>query len=137
MIYQDYHDKEFMDELKNEEILKISSTLTIFDREWLSSALLNMTLFDEKWSPNSVDIIIARKPLPSWLTVSAISKQGIRFCIILIDDGKINRNFVQLITHGRTILQRDYPKAQVLARQMMWSKSSKNPRVSNIKSGNF
>ena len=95
-------DKEFMDDPKNGDILEnVIHTLTIFeDREMIKQRLAQYkSVFDEK-----VIKALSRKHYTGWGKLSAKLINGIRdkqtgnsILDYLIDDGKSNRNFMQLI----------------------------------------
>ena len=112
-------DKEFMDDPKNEEILEnIVHTLTIFeDREMIKQRLAQYdSLFDEK-----VIKALTRRHYTGWGKLSAklinciCDKQtGKTILDYLIDDGKINRNFMQLINDDGLSFKEIIQKAQVV-----------------------
>ena len=114
-------DKEFMDDPKNEEILEnIVHTLTIFeDREMIKQRLAQYdTLFDEK-----VIKALTRRHYTGWGKLSAKLINGIRdkqsgktILDYLIDDGKINRNFMQLINDDGLSFKEIIQKAQVVGK---------------------
>lgn len=112
-------DKEFMDDAKNEAILEnIVHTLTIFeDREMIKQRLAQYdSLFDEK-----VIKALTRRHYTGWGKLSAKLINGIRdkqtgktILDYLIDDGKINRNFMQLINDDGLSFKEIIQKAQVV-----------------------
>ena len=114
-------DKEFMDDLKNEEILEnIAHTLTIFeDREMIKQRLAQYdSLFDEK-----VIKALTRRHYTGWGKLSAKLINGIcdkqtgkTILDYLIDDGKINRNFIQLINDDGLSFKEIIQKAQVVGK---------------------
>ena len=114
-------DKEFMDDPKNEEILEnIVHTLTIFeDREMIKQRLAQYdSLFDEK-----VIKALTRRHYTGWGKLSAklingISdkKSGKTILDYLIDDGEINRNFMQLIHDDGLSFKEIIQKAQVVGK---------------------
>ena len=114
-------DKEFMDDPKNEEILEnIVHTLTIFeDREMIKQRLAQYdSLFDEK-----VIKPLTRLHYTSWGKLSAKLINGIcdkqtgkTILDYLIDDGKINRNFMQLINDDGLSFKEIIQKAQVIGK---------------------
>ena len=114
-------DKEFMDDPKNEEILEnIVHTLTIFeDREMIKQRLAQYdTLFDEK-----VIKALTRRHYTGWGKLSAKLINGIRdkqsgktILDYLIDDDKINRNFMQLINDDGLSFKEIIQKAQVVGK---------------------
>lgn len=114
-------DKEFMDDPKNEEILEnIVHTLTIFeDREMIKQRLAQYdTLFDEK-----VIKALTRRHYTGWGKLSAKLINGIRdkqsgktILDYLIDDDKINRNFMQLINDDGLSFKEIIQKAQVIGK---------------------
>ncbi|MBZ2132386.1 type II CRISPR RNA-guided endonuclease Cas9 [Streptococcus gordonii] len=114
-------DKEFMDDPKNEEILEnIVHTLTIFeDREMIKQCLAQYdSLFDEK-----VIKALTRRHYTGWGKLSAKLINGIRdkqtentILDYLIDDGKINRNFMQLINDDGLSFKEIIQKAQVIGK---------------------
>ncbi|MDO4659343.1 type II CRISPR RNA-guided endonuclease Cas9 [Streptococcus sp.] len=115
-------DKEFMDDPKNEEILEnIAHTLTIFeDREMIKQRLAQYdSLFDEK-----VIKALTRRHYTGWGKLSAKLINGIcdkqtgkTILDYLIDDGKINRNFMQLINDdGLSFFKEIIQKAQVVGK---------------------
>ena len=114
-------DKEFMDDPKNEEILEnIVHTLTIFeDREMIKQRLAQYdSLFDEK-----VIKALTRRHYTGWGKLSAKLINGIcdkqtgkTILDYLIDDGKINRNFMQLINDDGLSFKEIIQKAQVVGR---------------------
>ena len=114
-------DKEFMDDPKNEEILEnIVHTLTIFeDREMIKQRLAPYdSLFDEK-----VIKALTRRHYTGWGKLSAKLIKGIRdkqtgktILDYLIDDGKINRNFMQLINDDGLSFKEIIQKAQVIGK---------------------
>ena len=114
-------DKEFMDDAKNEAILEnIVHTLTIFeDREMIKQRLAQYdTLFDEK-----VIKALTRRHYTGWGKLSAKLINGIRdkqsgktILDYLIDDGKINRNFMQLINDDGLSFKEIIQKAQVVGK---------------------
>lgn len=112
-------DKEFMDDPNNEEILEnIVHTLTIFeDREMIKQRLAQYdSLFDEK-----VIKALTRRHYTGWGKLSAKLINGISdkqtgntILDYLIDDGEINRNFMQLINDDRLSFKEIIQKAQVV-----------------------
>lgn len=114
-------DKEFMDDPKNEEILEnIVHTLTIFeDREMIKQRLAQYdSLFDEK-----VIKPLTRRHYTGWGKLSAKLINGIcdkqtgkTILDYLIDDGKINRNFMQLINDDGLSFKEMTQKAQVIGK---------------------
>lgn len=114
-------DKEFMDDSKNEEILEnIVHTLTIFeDREMIKQRLAQYdSLFDEK-----VIKALIRRHYTGWGKLSAKLVNGIcdkqtgnTILDYLIDDGKINRNFMQLINDDGLSFKEIIQKAQVVGK---------------------
>ena len=114
-------DKAFMDDSKNEEILEnIVHTLTIFeDREMIKQRLAQYdSLFDEK-----VIKPLTRLHYTSWGKLSAKLINGIcdkqtgkTILDYLIDDGKINRNFMQLINDDGLSFKEIIQKAQVIGK---------------------
>ena len=114
-------DKVFMDDAKNEAILKnIVHTLTIFeDREMIKQRLAQYdSLFDEK-----VIKALTRRHYTGWGKLSAklingISdkKSGKTILDYLIDDGEINRNFMQLIHDDGLSFKEIIQKAQVVGK---------------------
>ena len=112
-------DKEFMDDAKNEAILEnIVHTLTIFeDREMIKQRLAQYdSLFDEK-----VIKALTRRHYTGWGKLSAKLINGISdkqtgntILDYLIDDGEINRNFMQLINDDRLSFKEIIQKAQVV-----------------------
>ena len=114
-------DKEFMDDSKNEEILEnIVHTLTIFeDREMIKQRLAQYdSLFDEK-----VIKALTRRHYTGWGKLSAKLINGIRdkksgktILDYLIDDGEINRNFMQLIHDDGLSFKEIIQKAQVFGK---------------------
>ena len=114
-------DKEFMDDAKNEAILEnIVHTLTIFeDREMIKQRLAQYdSLFDEK-----VIKALTRRHYTSWGKLSAKLINGIcdkqtgnTILDYLIDDGKINRNFMQLINDDGLSFKEIIQKAQVFGK---------------------
>lgn len=114
-------DKEFMDDPKNEEILEnIIHTLTIFeDREMIKQRLAPYdSLFDEK-----VIKALTRRHYTGWGKLSAKLINGIcdkqtgkTILDYLIDDGKINRNFMQLINDDGLSFKEIIQKAQVVGK---------------------
>ncbi len=114
-------DKEFMDDPKNEEILEnIAHTLTIFeDREMIKQRLAQYdSLFDEK-----VIKALTRRHYTGWGKLSAKLINGIcdkqtgkTILDYLIDDGKINRNFIQLINDDGLSFKEIIQKAQVVGK---------------------
>ncbi|WP_314578360.1 type II CRISPR RNA-guided endonuclease Cas9 [uncultured Streptococcus sp.] len=114
-------DKEFMDDAKNEEILEnIVHTLTIFeDREMIKQRLAQYdTLFDEK-----VIKALTRRHYTGWGKLSAKLINGISdkqtgntILDYLIDDDKINRNFMQLIHDDGLSFKEIIQKAQVVGK---------------------
>ena len=114
-------DKEFMDDPKNEEILEnIVHTLTIFeDREMIKQRLAQYdTLFDEK-----VIKALTRRHYTGWGKLFAKLINGIcdkqtgdTILDFLIDDDKINRNFMQLINDDGLSFKEIIQKAQVVGK---------------------
>ena len=114
-------DKEFMDDSKNEEILEnIVHTLTIFeDREMIKQRLAKYdSLFDEK-----VIKALTRRHYTGWGKLSAKlingsrdKKSGKTILDYLIDDGEINRNFMQLIHDDGLSFKEIIQKAQVFGK---------------------
>ena len=114
-------DKEFMDDDKNEAILEnIVHTLTIFeDREMIKQRLAQYnSLFDEK-----VIKALTRRHYTGWGKLSARLINGIRdkksgktILDYLIDDGEINRNFMQLIHDDGLAFKEIIQKAQVFGK---------------------
>ena len=114
-------DKAFMDDSKNEEILEnIIHTLTIFeDREMIKQRLAQYdSLFDEK-----VIKALTRRHYTGWGKLSAKLINGIRdkksgktILDYLIDDGEINRNFMQLIHDDGLSFKEIIQKAQVFGK---------------------
>ncbi|EIC75614.1 type II CRISPR RNA-guided endonuclease Cas9 [Streptococcus oralis] len=114
-------DKEFMDDSKNEEILEnIVHTLTIFeDREMIKQRLAQYdSLFDEK-----VIKALIRRHYTGWGKLSAKLIDGIcdkqtgnTILDYLIDDGKNNRNFMQLINDDGLSFKEITQKAQVVGK---------------------
>ncbi|WP_261087633.1 type II CRISPR RNA-guided endonuclease Cas9 [Streptococcus mitis] len=114
-------DKAFMDDAKNEAILEnIVHTLTIFeDREMIKQRLAQYdSLFDEK-----IIKALTRRHYTGWGKLSAklingISdkKSGKTILDYLIDDGEINRNFMQLIHDDGLSFKEIIQKAQVVGK---------------------
>jgi len=114
-------DKGFMDDDKNEAILEnIVHTLTIFeDREMIKQRLAQYnSLFDEK-----VIKALTRRHYTGWGKLSAKLINGIRdkksgktILDYLIDDGEINRNFMQLIHDDGLSFKEIIQKAQVFGK---------------------
>ena len=114
-------DKEFMDDAKNEAILEnIVHTLTIFeDREMIKQRLAQYdSLFDEK-----VIKALTRRHYTGWGKLSAKLINGIcdkqtgnTILDYLIDNGKINRNFMQLINDDGLSFKEIIQKAQVFGK---------------------
>lgn len=114
-------DKEFMDDPKNEAILEnIVHTLTIFeDREMIKQRLAQYdSLFDEK-----VIKALIRRHYTGWGKLSAKLINGIcdkqtgnTILDYLIDDDKINRNFMQLINDDGLSFKEIIQKAQVVGK---------------------
>lgn len=114
-------DKEFIDNPKNGEILEnIIHTLTIFeDREMIKQRLAQYnSIFDEK-----VINALSRKHYNGWGKLSAKLINGIRdkqtkktILDYLIDDGEINRNFMQLINDDGLSFKEIITKAQVVGK---------------------
>ncbi|WP_261047164.1 type II CRISPR RNA-guided endonuclease Cas9 [Streptococcus mitis] len=112
-------DKKFMDDDKNEAILEnIVHTLTIFeDREMIKQRLAQYnSLFDEK-----VIKALTRRHYTGWGKLSAKLINGIRdkqtgktILDYLMDDGKSNRNFMQLIKDDELSFTEIIQKAQVV-----------------------
>ena len=112
-------DKEFMDDPKNEAILEnIVHTLTIFeDREMIKQRLAQYnSLFDDK-----VIKALTRRHYTGWGKLSAKLINGIRdkqtgntILDYLIDDDKINRNFMQLINDDGLSFKEIIQKSQVV-----------------------
>ena len=123
-----YHDllkiikgKEFMDDDTNEAILEnIVHTLTIFeDREMIKQRLAQYaSIFDEK-----VIKALTRRHYTGWGKLSAKLINGIcdketgnTILDYLIDDGEINRNFMQLINDDGLSFKEIIKKAQVVGK---------------------
>ena len=114
-------DKEFMDDDKNEAILEnIVHTLTIFeDREMIKQRLAQYaSIFDEK-----VIKALTRRHYTGWGKLSAKLINGIcdketgnTILDYLIDDGEINRNFMQLINDDGLSFKEIIKKAQVVGK---------------------
>ena len=114
-------DKDFMDNPKNGEILEnIIHTLTIFeDREMIKQRLAQYnSIFDEK-----VIKALIRRHYTGWGRLSAKLINGIRdkqtkktILDYLIDDGKINRNFIQLINDDGLSFKETIQNAQVVGK---------------------
>lgn len=114
-------DKAFMDDSKNEAILEnIVHTLTIFeDREMIRQRLAQYdSLFDEK-----VIKALTRRHYTGWGKLSAKLINGIydkqskkTILDYLIDDGKNNRNFMQLINDDGLSFKEIIQKAQVVGK---------------------
>ena len=114
-------DKEFMDDSKNEEILEnIVHTLTIFeDREMIKQRLAQYdSLFDEK-----VIKALIRRHYTGWGKLSAKLINGIcdkqtgnTILDYLIDDGKNNRNFMQLINDDGLSFKEIIQESQVVGK---------------------
>ena len=114
-------DKEFMDDVKNEAILEnIVHTLTIFeDREMIKQRLAqHASIFDEK-----VIKALTRRHYTGWGKLSAKLINGIydkqskkTILDYLIDDGKNNRNFMQLIHDDGLSFKEIIRKAQVVGK---------------------
>ena len=114
-----FKDKEFMDDTRNEAILEnIVHTLTIFeDREMIKQRLAQYnSLFDEK-----VIKALTRRHYTGWGKLSAKLINGIRdkqtgntILDYLIDDDKINRNFMQLINDDGLSFKEIIQKSQVV-----------------------
>ena len=114
-------DKEFMDDSKNEAILEnIVHTLTIFeDREMIKQRLAHYaSIFDEK-----VIKALTRRHYTGWGKLSAKLINGIydkqskkTILDYLIDDGEINRNFMQLINDDGLSFKEIIQKAQVVGK---------------------
>ena len=114
-------DKEFMDDPKNEAILEnIVHTLTIFeDREMIKQRLAqHASIFDEK-----VIKALTRRHYTGWGKLSAKLINGIydkqskkTIFDYLIDDGKNNRNFMQLIHDDGLSFKEIIRKAQVVGK---------------------
>ena len=112
-------DKEFMDDPKNGDILEnVIHTLTIFeDREMINQRLAQYnSIFDEK-----VIKALSRKHYTGWGKLSAKLIDGIRdkqtrktILDYLMDDGKSNRNFMQLIKDDELSFTEIIQKAQVV-----------------------
>ena len=112
-------DKEFMDDPKNGDILEnVIHTLTIFeDREMIKQRLAQYnSIFDEK-----VIKALSRKHYTGWGKLSAKLINGIRdkqtgktILDYLMDDGKSNRNFMQLIKDDGLSFTKIIDKAQVV-----------------------
>lgn len=112
-------DKEFMDDPKNGDILEnVIHTLTIFeDREMIKQRLAQYnSIFDEK-----VIKALSRKHYTGWGKLSAKLIDGIRdkqtgktILDYLMDDGKSNRNFMQLIKDDELSFTEIIQKAQVV-----------------------
>lgn len=114
-------DKEFMDDAKNEAILEnIVHTLTIFeDREMIRQRLAQYdSIFDEK-----VIKTLTRRHYTGWGKLSTKLINGIRdkksgktILDYLVDDGEINRNFMQLIHDDGLSFKEIIQKAQVFGK---------------------
>ena len=114
-------DKEFMDDDTNEAILEnIVHTLTIFeDREMIKQRLAQYaSIFDEK-----VIKALTRRHYTGWGKLSAKLINGIcdketgnTILDYLIDDGEINRNFMQLINDDGLSFKEIIKKAQVVGK---------------------
>ena len=114
-------DKEFMDDSKNEELLEnIVHTLTIFeDREMIKQRLAQYgSIFDAK-----VIKALTRRHYTGWGKLSAKLIKGISdkqtgntILDYLIDDGEINRNFMQLIHDDGLSFKEIIQKAQVVGK---------------------
>ena len=114
-------DKAFMDDAENEATLEnIIHTLTIFeDREMIKQRLAQYdSLFDEK-----VIKALTRRHYTGWGKLSAKlingicdKKTGKTILDYLIDDGKINRNFMQLINDDGLSFKEIIQKAQVVGK---------------------
>ena len=114
-------DKAFMDDAKNEAILEnIVHTLTIFeDREMIKQRLAqHASIFDEK-----VIKALTRRHYTGWGKLSAKLINGIydkqskkTILDYLIDDGKNNRNFMQLIHDDGLSFKEIIQKAQVVGK---------------------
>ena len=114
-------DKEFIDNPKNGEILEnIIHTLTIFeDREMIKQRLAQYnSIFDEK-----VIKALIRRHYTGWGKLSAKLINGIRdkqtkktILDYLIDDGEINRNFMQLINDDGLSFKETIQNAQVVGK---------------------
>ena len=114
-------DKAFMDDAKNEVILEnIVHTLTIFeDREMIKQHLAQYaSIFDEK-----VIKTLTRRHYTGWGKLSAKLINGIcdketgnTILDYLIDDGEINRNFMQLINDDGLSFKEIITKAQVVGK---------------------
>ena len=114
-------DKAFMDDAKNEVILEnIVHTLTIFeDREMIKQHLAQYaSIFDEK-----VIKALTRRHYTGWGKLSAKLINGIcdketgnTILDSLIDDGEINRNFMQLINDDGLSFKEIITKAQVVGK---------------------
>ena len=114
-------DKEFMDDAKNEAILEnIVHTLTIFeDREMIRQRLAQYdSIFDEK-----VIKALTRRHYTGWGKLSTKLINGIRdkksgktILDYLVDDGEINRNFMQLIHDDGLSFKEIIQKAQVFGK---------------------
>lgn len=114
-------DKEFMDDDTNEAILdNIVHTLTIFeDREMIKQRLAQYaSIFDEK-----VIKALTRRHYTGWGKLSAKLINGIcdketgnTILDYLIDDGEINRNFMQLINDDGLSFKEIIKKAQVVGK---------------------
>ena len=112
-------DKEFMVDPKNGDILEnVIHTLTIFeDREMIKQRLAQYnSIFDEK-----VIKALSRKHYTGWGKLSAKLIDGIRdkqtgktILDYLMDDGKSNRNFMQLIKDDELSFTEIIQKAQVV-----------------------
>lgn len=123
--YGTYHDlrkildKDFLDNSKNEKILEdIVLTLTLFeDREMIRKRLEKYkdVLTEEQRKK------LERRHYAGWGRLSAKLISGIRnketrktILDYLIDDGKINRNFMQLINDDTLSFKEEIAKAQVI-----------------------
>ena len=114
-------DKAFMDDAENEATLEnIIHTLTIFeDREMIKQRLAQYdSLFDEK-----VIKALTRRHYTGWGKLSAKLINGISdkqtgntILDYLIDDGEINRNFMQLIHDDGLSFKEIIQKAQVFGK---------------------
>ena len=114
-------DKEFMDDAKNEAILEnIVHTLTIFeDREMIRQRLAQYnSLFDDK-----VITALTRRHYTGWGKLSSKLIKGIRdkqtgktILDYLIDDGKNNRNFMQLINDDGLSFKEIIQESQVVGK---------------------
>lgn len=120
-------DKEFMDDPKNGDILEnVIHTLTIFeDREMIKQRLAQYnSIFDEK-----VIKALSRKHYTGWGKLSAKLINGIRdkqtgktILDYLMDDGKSNRNFMQLIKDDELSFTEIIQKHKLWVTQIIYDK---------------